>query len=158
MKPQDFTRIENHFTNNGLTVASARFAFSKFIESVGSAMEEFEIKESRDPTEDEIRQICDNNLSSPILETYLELAKINQEAEGKNIAGKYARDGGIGWWGKSVAVTMFANFLFLTFLLLSFKFGKDQWDVILNELDTIEQSEGVHPSPPVGTVTDPDAQ
>lgn len=158
MKPQDFKKIEDHFTTNGLTVASARFAFSKYIESVGFAMEELKKKESRDPNEDEIRQICDNNLTAPILQSYLELVKINQEVEEKNIAGKYARDEGISWWGRSVVITIFGNFLFLAILLLSFAFGKDQWEFVLHELDILEQSVGAQSPPPGGTGTKPDTQ
>lgn len=158
MKPQDFKKIEDHFTKNGLTVASARFAFSKYIESVGSAMEELKNRDSKDPTDAEIRQICDNYLQLPVLESYLELAKVNQEAEDKNIARKYAKGEELSWWGRSVVISIIGNFLFLVILLLSFAFGRDQWKVILHELDIIEQSVGAQSPPPGGTGTKRDAQ
>lgn len=137
MKPQDFKRIEDHFSSNNMTVSSARFAFSKYIESVESGIEAFKRKRSRDPDANEVRSICDGYLTSSSLQNYRELAKINDETEEKRIASKYSKDAGVSWWARAVVSGVLANFLFLSMLLLSFAYGKSQWESILAELDLV---------------------
>jgi len=144
MRPQDFRKIEEYFKKSGLSTSSARFAFIKFIENVEFAMKKsVEKNNGREPTEQEISQICDQYLTDPILNGYIDIAKIDEDTEKSNLEEKYRKRGGAKSFFVSIVISIMANFLFLIIILLSFKFGKDQWQVIITELDLVVQTADV---------------
>ena len=130
MNPDDFEKIRTHLSKAGITNNHMHIAYTKFIESVGAGIDISREGGRKDPTTNELRKICEQSLTEPILNLYVDISKIAEETEKKSKAKKSWHNSFLG----GVTVGIAANFLFMVLLLLSYSFGKDYWVNILSAL------------------------
>lgn len=157
MKPDDFQRIEKHLLERGLDKGAAQFAFSKYIESVGDAIKRSEKDKNRSLTSEEEREICENFLGVPSLETYYQLAHANRETEQNRRLSQRSFGDKLKKFVATTAINLFSAFLFIIILVLFYAVAKDQVISLLRTLGVEESSEagprGLMGSEP-GTIRD----
>jgi len=139
MRPEDFRKIDDYFSRARLAPKSAKLAYDKFIESVETRINEHHSTNDSYPDEATIRGFCDAYLIDATLDTYVQLARVDEDAEKNRMEKLYSKKGRLHQWIISLFTSMLAGFLLLVLLLISYKIGQDQWKSLLGELDITER-------------------